>query len=159
MEQTASLKLISFIMNNNKSARGECSKAPRARLQPLWHGKTHFHSPPASERDKKRFTACKSKGEGPRQHQKISVRMCDQIELITLTCKRGREMERKRRLGMEVGGRTRSPQRYNWRPNWIGPLFFFKALAPTAAARFIERQRRRGKLLLWLQAKRLTRIR
>lgn len=74
------------------------------RLQPLWHGKTHFHSPPPSERDKKRFTACKSKGEGPRQLQKISVRMCDQIELITLTCKRQRDGKEAPPGDGEVGG-------------------------------------------------------
>jgi hypothetical protein len=89
VEQTASLKLIAFIMNNNKSApRRVHENAALCEQNTL--SLTTARRARASERarDKKRFTACESKGEGPRQHQKISVRMCDQIELITLTCKR-----------------------------------------------------------------------
>lgn len=82
-------------MNNNKSARRVHARAtPAEDAAPaalaLWKQNTLSLTTEYIvrwARDKKRFTACESKGEGPRQHQKISVRMCDQIELITLTCK------------------------------------------------------------------------
>jgi hypothetical protein len=113
-------------MNNNKSGRRVLARPRFASRERLLYAlalsfslrakHTFTHRAELWEGQKEIYCVRIKGRRAERQHQKISVRMCDQIELITLTCKASeRERDGKEAPpgdGLRWGwGAARSPQR------------------------------------------------